>query len=44
MTSFFNIKITTYQIDLDQLELTCQICNLGYETMITSQKTNQNKL
>jgi hypothetical protein len=31
---FFNIKITTYYIDLDQPELTCHIYNIGYETMI----------
>ena len=44
MTSFFNIKITTYWIDLGKPELTFQTFNLGYETMITPQKTNQNKL
>ena len=35
MTScFFNIEIITYWINLDQPELTCQIRNLGYETII----------
>lgn len=37
-------KITKYLIDFGQLELTCQIHNPGYETMITLQKTIQNKL
>ena len=36
--------MTTYYIDLSQLELTCQICDLSYETMTILQKTNQNKL
>ena len=44
MISFFNIKIRTYCIDLDQHRLIYQIHNSGYENMITSKKINQNKL
>ena len=44
MISFFNIKITTYCIDLGQPRLTCQIHDPDSETMITLWKTNQNKL
>ena len=41
MTYIFNIKMTTYLIDLGQPELTCEILNLGYETIITLQKANK---
>ena len=41
MTYIFSIKMTTYLIDLDQPELTCQILNPGYETIITLQKANK---
>jgi len=41
---FFNIKITICWMDLGQLRLTCQICDLGYATIIISKKTNPNKL
>ena len=43
MIFFLNNKIT-YWIDLVQPGLTCQIHDSGYETMITLQKANQNKL
>ena len=35
---------TTFWIDPSQLELTFQIHDLGYETLITSYKANKNKL
>ena len=35
VTFFFNIKITTYWINLGQPELACQICDPGYENIIT---------
>jgi len=41
---FFNIKIITYWIDMGQLELTCQISNSDYETIVTLKKANHNKL
>ena len=36
--------MTIYWIDSGQLKLTCQIYDLGYETMITLLKANEKKI